>query len=113
MNWIPLTGAEQPEEIRRNSFHGFQVIFKHSTRCSISHMAKSRLDNSALPAHIPCYYLDLLSYRAISDKIAEMFSVHHESPQVLIIKDGECVYEESHSGIRAEEIYIATSSDTL
>ena len=50
------------------------------------------------------YYLDLLNHRTISAKIAEDFNVYHESPQILLIKNGECVYDESHSGIRMEDI---------
>ena len=67
-------------------------------------MAKSRLERSAVPEGIAFYYLDLIRYRAISNKIAETFGVHHESPQILIIRNGECVYDESHNGISMDEI---------
>jgi bacillithiol system protein YtxJ len=50
------------------------------------------------------YFLDLIQHRNISNKIAQEFSVFHESPQVLLIKNGECVYDESHSGISMDEI---------
>jgi bacillithiol system protein YtxJ len=104
MNWIPLTSDKQLEEIRENSKTKPQVIFKHSIRCGISSMAKSRLERSQPPGSIDFYYLDLINYRSLSNKLSEMFQVVHESPQVLLIKSGECVYEESHSGIRMEEI---------
>lgn len=104
MNWIQLNSDQQIEEIIRASDNQPQVIFKHSTRCSISTMAKGRLERAGLPGHVPFYYLDLLSHRPISNKIAEMFSVEHESPQVLVIKNGKCVYTESHSGIHMDEI---------
>lgn len=67
-------------------------------------MAKMRLEREEEPEGIKFYYLDLLSYRTISNKIADEFHVVHESPQVLLIKNGECVYEESHNGIAMEEI---------
>jgi bacillithiol system protein YtxJ len=67
-------------------------------------MAKNRLDKSAQPEGIKFYYLDLLQHRNISGKIAEDFHVHHESPQVLVIKNGECIYDESHNGIYLDEI---------
>ena len=80
------------------------VIFKHSTRCSISSMAKNRLEREATPDNIVFYYLDLIRYRSVSNKIAEVFEVHHESPQVLLLRNGECVYDESHGGIDMGEI---------
>ena len=104
MNWIPLTSEKQLEQILENSKTKPQVIFKHSIRCGISSMAKSRLERSQPPGTIDFYYLDLISYRNISNRLSELFKVVHESPQVLLIKNGECVYEESHSGIRMEEI---------
>ena len=67
-------------------------------------MAKFRLEKATQPENTLFYYLDLLCYRSISNKIAADFSVHHESPQVLLIKDGECVYEETHGGISMPDI---------
>jgi bacillithiol system protein YtxJ len=104
MNWIPLTSEQQLQQIIENSKQKPQVIFKHSIRCGISSMAKSRLERSQPPGSIDFYYLDLINYRSISNRLSEIFKVVHESPQVLLIKNGECVYEESHSGIRMEEI---------
>lgn len=104
MNWHNLTNIEQLDIIQKASFSKPQVIFKHSTTCSISNMAFSRFERAAAPDHIDFYYLDLLNYRAISNEIAEKFQVHHESPQVLLIKNGECTYDESHYGIMMDEI---------
>ena len=80
------------------------VIFKHSTTCSISSMAKNRLERETPATNTLFYYLDLRAYRAVSNKIAEEFHVHHESPQILLIKNGECTYEESHNGISMADI---------
>lgn len=104
MNWIDLQAEEQLDIIKDKSFTTPQVIFKHSTRCSISSMAKNRLDKGNAPANSEFYYLDLIKYRSISTKVSETFKVFHESPQVLIIKDGNCIYDESHSGITLEDI---------
>ncbi|NCI50374.1 bacillithiol system redox-active protein YtxJ [Sediminibacterium roseum] len=104
MNWISLTKEEQLDQIKEKSAAVPQVIFKHSTRCSISSMVLDRLERSAPPASTDFYFLDLIAHRNVSNKIAELFDVYHESPQVLIIKNGECVYDESHMGIRMDEI---------
>lgn len=105
MNWISLTSAEQLTSIKEKSFQRPQLIFKHSTRCNISSMALNRLERYATPpAGTDYYYLDLLAYRNISQQVAADFSVRHESPQVLVIKNGECVYDESHYGISMEDL---------
>ena len=104
MNWIELNKESQLAEIKEQSKNKAQVIFKHSTRCSISGVAKSRLERGTVPENIDFHYLDLIKNRDISNKVAELFSVAHESPQVLVIKNGECIYDESHSGISMDEI---------
>lgn len=104
MNWIPLTDEAGLEEIKKRSAQKPQVIFKHSTRCSISTMAKSRLERVIAPETADFHYLDLLGHRDISNKIVEDFQVEHESPQILIIRKGQCIYDESHSGIHMHEI---------
>jgi bacillithiol system protein YtxJ len=104
MDWIQLTNDEQLEEISAKSIEKPQVIFKHSTRCSISTVAMKRLNKGSLPENIDFYHLDLLSYRNLSNKIAQKFGVNHESPQVLIIRNGQCVYDESHLGISLDDI---------
>ncbi len=103
MDWIPLISEHQLEDIRKLSSQQDQLIFKHSTRCSISSMAKNRLER-AVPANVQFHFLDLIKYRSISNKIETEFDVSHESPQVLLIRDGKCIYDESHSGISMEEI---------
>lgn len=107
MNWIDLSFPGQLEEIRQKSFNQPVVIFKHSTRCSISTVAKSRLEKAGIPAEVEFYYLDLLKFRSISNQVAEEFKVYHESPQVLLIKNGDCIYDESHMGIDMQEIISA------
>jgi bacillithiol system protein YtxJ len=106
MNWIPLLNEQQLEEIKTNSANRPQLIFKHSSRCSISSMARNRLDKNAFPEGIDFYFLDIINHRNISNKIAKDFQVHHESPQVLLINNGTCVYDESHSGIHMDEIRV-------
>jgi bacillithiol system protein YtxJ len=104
MDWKVLQDESELQEIIRRSELRPQVIFKHSIRCSISSVAKGRLDRSKTPENADFYYLDLVNYRNISNKIAELFGIHHESPQVLIIKMGVCVYDESHMAINMQDI---------
>src|SRR4051794_30157535 len=102
--WINLTTEEQLQEIKERSNERPQLIFKHSTRCSISSVAKNRLDRSSRPDGIDFYFLDLIKHRNISNQVSREFNVYHESPQVLIIKNGQSIYDESHSAIDMQEI---------
>jgi bacillithiol system protein YtxJ len=104
MNWIQLTEEGQVNEIVTRSQTKPQVIFKHSTRCSISAVALQRLQKSQQPDGLDFYFLDLLAHRPLSNKVAEFFGVHHESPQILLIKEGKCIFDESHLGISMNDI---------
>lgn len=109
MDWKNLTSIDQLDAIATESFNLPQVLFKHSTRCSISSMALNRLETNTQPQGVDFYLLDLLQHRDISAAIAEKFKVHHESPQVLVIINGECTYDESHMGISMDEIAAQTA----
>ncbi len=107
MNWLEIKEVTEIEKIKELSVTQPVLIFKHSTRCSISSAALGRLernwkeeDTSALKP----YYLDLISYRPASLKVQDTFFVEHESPQVLIIKNGRCIYNASHMDINYKEI---------
>ncbi len=103
MDFIPLESEEQLSEIKRAK--GYYVIFKHNTTCPISKGARSRFEQEAhtLPEVTSVYFLDLLANRNLSDAIAEEFNVEHQSPQLLLIKDGKCTYNESLNNISVEE----------
>jgi bacillithiol system protein YtxJ len=107
MNWNKLIQASQLEEIKSISEQKPVLIFKHSTRCSISSMSLDRMlrnwkaeDEEKLTV----FYLDLIEYRAISDLVSSTFGIPHESPQVILVKNGEAVYDNSHYGISYPEI---------
>jgi bacillithiol system protein YtxJ len=103
MNWTSLDSAEQINAIKHQQ--GYSAIFKHSTRCSISMMVKKRfeLDWEKLPNDLTLYFLDLIKYRELSGQVAKDFDVHHESPQLLMIKDGECILDLSHGEVSVDE----------
>jgi bacillithiol system protein YtxJ len=102
MNWTALTEEAQLDAIDQQSAERPVLIFKHSTRCSISSAALHRLESgwSAADAGLGAiYYLDLIRFRSISNAIAGRYGVQHESPQVLVIRHGRCVHHASHFGI--------------
>lgn len=104
MVWKKLTEVNQLEEIALASHEKAQLIFKHSTRCSISATALNRFEKAWDAMDTPAYYLDLIAYRPISTEIAEKFGIEHQSPQVLVIKDGQCTYSATHWDISVEDI---------
>ena len=105
INWIELTDLGQLNEISTLSNEKAVAIFKHSTRCSISRMALKQFENEFDSADkVTLYFLDLIAHRDVSNEIAQRFGVAHQSPQLILIKDGKAIYHVSHSDIDAEEL---------
>ena len=105
LNWLHLKTIEDLELAITSSEVRPVLLFKHSTRCSISTMAKDRLErNWSDDIQIESYYLDLLQFRNVSDKIAEIFNVEHQSPQVMIISNRVSIYDASHNQINVDSI---------
>ena len=103
MHWIELNQQEQLESILSSSEP--VVLFKHSTRCSVSNMALKYFEKEwDHEQNLPTYFLDVIQNRSLSNMIAERLQVHHESPQVLLIKNSECILDASHQDIPATEI---------
>ena len=104
INWIPLTDLGQLNEISQLSNEKPVLIFKHSTRCSISRMALKQFENEydLSDNEVTTYFLDLIAFRDISNEIALRFNIIHQSPQLLLIIGGKSVYDVSHSAIDAE-----------
>ena len=105
--WKELVSKEQLDQITEASKNKTQAIFKHSTRCGISRMVIRNFENSfdLEDAQVDLYYLDLLNYRDISSEIAERFQVYHESPQLIVIRNGVTVHHSSHSMITPQVLH--------
>lgn len=101
MNWITLNSEQQFLDLLASE--PLFAVFKHSTRCSISSMAKSRFERE-YNLDFPVYYLDLIQYRPISNLIASKSGVEHQSPQLIVFQNGKPIYNASHSGIVIDEI---------
>ncbi|GAA3585419.1 bacillithiol system redox-active protein YtxJ [Snuella lapsa] len=99
--WIALEDHVQLDELAERSNNKIQVIFKHSTRCGISRMALNQFEQSYNVSDdaLDLYYLDLISFRDLSNEIASRFQVWHESPQILVIKEGIAITHASHGAI--------------
>jgi bacillithiol system protein YtxJ len=106
LNWLNLTEINQLDDLLENSVNQKVIIFKHSTRCSISVMVKDRLERnwSKDLENQEIYYLDLLNYRDVSNAIADKTGVEHQSPQVVIIENGICIFSANHNFISADAI---------
>ncbi|OMQ13234.1 bacillithiol system redox-active protein YtxJ [[Flexibacter] sp. ATCC 35103] len=102
VNWTELTDVAQLLEVTAISNEKPVVIFKHSTRCSISRMALKQFEREYdLNESVDAYFLDLIAHRDISNEIASRFNVYHESPQLILIRNGKAIYDVSHSDIDA------------
>ncbi len=107
MKWVELTTLEQVEEANELSFSKPVLVYKHSTRCSISAAALGRLerkwreDNELVP-----YFIDVIKDRNVSNAVAARYHVEHESPQILFIRNGKCEFSRSHMAINPEELTV-------
>ena len=101
--WLKLSSIDQLETISEESKTIPVVIFKHSTRCGISRMELRQFESNydIDPKKMKLYYLDLLSFRDVSDEVGYKFQVMHQSPQLIVVKNGSSVYHDSHHGISA------------
>ena len=105
VEWHQLNNLSQLAEIEERSKERPVLIFKHSTRCSISAMALGKFErNFDSEAKFDPYFLDLIAHREVSNEIASRYHVVHESPQALLIVDGKVIYHASHNGINFQEI---------
>ncbi|MEZ7916869.1 MAG: bacillithiol system redox-active protein YtxJ [Polaribacter sp.] len=101
LTWLPLTSSEQLETIKTESNTASVLIFKDSTRCGISKMVIKQFEKlfTEENQHLKVYYLDLLNYRDISNEIAVKFQVMHQSPQLIVVRNGSAVHHASHNDI--------------
>lgn len=106
IEWLPLTATNQINEIVEHSSSTPCIIYKHSTRCSLSSLARHRLERAWMfDKHVVLpYFLDLIADREVSNLVEQRFGVKHQSPQLLLIKDGQCVYHASHLDINARSL---------
>lgn len=105
--WQKIESQEDLNTAIEKSVEKPVVIFKHSTRCIISKTVlrnfENEVENSDAP-EVDFYYLDLLNYRDISNSIAEKLNVTHQSPQLILLKNKEAIYNTSHDRITLESI---------
>ncbi|WP_299456176.1 bacillithiol system redox-active protein YtxJ [uncultured Microscilla sp.] len=102
VNWSVLTDEATIGKIKEASRQGKVLIFKHSTRCGISANVLYDLESAWITDEmegLTPYYLDLIRYREVSNQVAQTFGVMHQSPQVLVIENGKCIYHTSHRAI--------------
>jgi bacillithiol system protein YtxJ len=103
MNWIPLTSEQEVQNVIASD--AYAVIYKHSTRCMVSLMALKKLKSEYSGEYdLPFYMIDVISDRAVSRAVADQLNVEHESPQLLLVKNGACVYDASHEAVSLKPV---------
>lgn len=104
MKWIVMNTRDHVDQLLENSCSSHQLIFKHSTRCSISSMALRRAEDNLPIQNLSANYLDLIAFRDVSNYIAELTGVTHQSPQIILIRNKEVIYHASHGSMDWKEI---------
>lgn len=104
--WVNIESIEQLNDALLNDSEKPKLFFKHSTRCSISSMALNSFENNWTSEDELCtlYFIDLLRHRDVSNTLAEMTGITHQSPQAILIQNRDILYDDSHSGISARQI---------
>ena len=112
IQWDTLESIDQLDNIIKNSSIKPKVIFKHSTRCGISRMVFNQFQKGyeSNDDNVTYYLLDLLSYRDVSNAVAQKLNVVHQSPQVIILFNKEVIHTESHHGIDIKKVQQIVSS---
>ncbi|MEM9887521.1 MAG: bacillithiol system redox-active protein YtxJ [Bacteroidota bacterium] len=112
MDWIDLSTPKQIQDIQEKSSAVPCLIYKHSTTCSISMMARMRLERAWAfeKEEVLPYFLNVLDYRSLSDAVSDTFHIEHESPQILLIRDGSCVHQASHFDIDLKAVQAVLAS---
>lgn len=108
-HWNVLTEKDHVEEVLENSHQKTQLVYKHSHTCGICHAAKERIEESMdeIKRQAAINFTNVKKSRPVSNALADELGIRHESPQVLIIKNGECTWHESHWSIKAGDILAA------
>jgi len=99
IEWNRVISKDEIDQATEISHNSLVFIFKHSTSCGTSSMVLNRLENISQPKNSKWYFVDLLSFRDVSNYISEKFEIRHESPQLIVLKDGKCVGHASHISI--------------
>ena len=104
--WNQLTEEGQIDQILEQSKNQPQLIYKHSARCSVCWFSKSELENAAdeIGSQADMNFVDVINSRNVSNKLAEVLGIKHESPQVILIKDGEAIWHDSHGSIKGAKV---------
>ena len=104
-NWIQIDSVEQLQNYLNDGSSNPKLFFKHSTRCSISSMALKFFESDwSNNSETECYFIDLIAHRDVSNTLAELTKVQHESPQVIVLKNNQVIYSASHHSIDADKI---------
>ena len=106
LQWNYLESMEDLDAAELLSKGKTVVLFKHSTRCSISRFVLKQFEKTySVPEDkMELYFLDLIEYRPISNEIASRYGVMHQSPQMIVLSNGKAIYNASHESIDANDL---------
>lgn len=104
MQYTEITSNDTLNNLIELSNNSPIVVFKHSNRCSVSRWVWNDFQRANFPAEVKIFLLNVIEQRHLSNQLAEHFEIRHESPQVLLIQNGKCIYHDSHQGIDATKM---------
>jgi bacillithiol system protein YtxJ len=103
-NFTPVTEAGELDELLARSHDAPVVLFKHSTTCPISARAHRQMSELSTDVAGRISLLIVQRARELSSRVAEQTGIRHESPQTIILRNGQAVWSASHFDITAEAV---------
>jgi bacillithiol system protein YtxJ len=103
-NFAPVTDAGELDELLARSHDAPVILFKHSTTCPISARAHRQMSELSNDVAGRISLVIVQRARELSRRVAEQTGIQHESPQTIILRNGQAVWSASHFDITAEAV---------
>lgn len=105
-NYQEIESIEQWESLLEQSGERAVLLLKHSTACPISGAAfkEFKVYTRKPKRPIVCALVKVIESRPVSNDIEAKLGIKHESPQALLIRDGQTLWHASHWDITFERI---------
>ncbi len=103
-HFVPVADWADLDRLFAESAQGPVVLFKHDFACPISANASRAV--AAVPGAVPL--IDVERQKGLAAEVASRTGIEHESPQVIVLRNGQAVYSASHWDIIGVEVARAT-----
>lgn len=107
-----ITSTDALAEAIQSSEQQPVLFFKHSSTCGISQRAFGEFERyleSPESSKVQNCLVVVQTAREVSNELARVLSVQHESPQAILVKGGQAVWNDSHMALKADVLKSAVT----